>query len=440
MSHPSSRLLILVVMAATVLVAVGYVARGRTTTGIASPSRASTSTAELPPQPTVVARQVRATRPPAAPAGRSAGAGLPGLHTDGDHILNAQGQPLRLLGVNRSGSEFKCIQLGTPSSRGWGIFDGPTGVSSARSIASWHANVVRVPLNEDCWLGINGVSRQYGGKSYQTAVKSYVRALHQAGLYVILDLHWSAPGTVPAASQQPMPDLDHAPAFWQSVSRSFKRDLGVAFDLYNEPFLYTSYLRDPTENLWHCWLAGCVLNQYLTGGKPYTRGYTWRAAGMQTLVDTVRSTGARNLILVPGLDWANDVSQWYAHEPSDPVHNLAVSWHSYPAEGCADQQCWNRVVARLARMVPVVVGETGDNVCTAPTYDPRFLPWADRHGLSYLGWTWNPWQDCQNILIKGYAGIPTGGYGQYFHDHLLALTRSGAASTVPARPDRPRAG
>src|SRR5579859_2038737 len=121
---------------------------------------------------------------------------------------------------------------------------------------------------------------------------------------------------------------------------------------------------------------------------------------MQSLVTTIRATGAHNLIIVGGLDWANDLSGWLTHQPIDPLRNLAVSWHSYPGQGCASRTCWENVVAPLARLVPVVVGETGDNVCSTPTYDPAFLPWADQHGLSYLGWTWNTWQDCKNILIS----------------------------------------
>jgi hypothetical protein len=87
---------------------------------------------------------------------------------------------VRLLGVNRSGQEFKCIQQGSAGSLGWGIFDGPTDLASVQAIASWHANAVRVPLNEDCWLGINGVNPSYGGATYQAAI-----AVHQAGLHVI---------------------------------------------------------------------------------------------------------------------------------------------------------------------------------------------------------------------------------------------------------------
>src|SRR5262245_16166535 len=76
------------------------------------------------------------------------------VHVNGTHRVDQNGTPMRLLGVNRSGAEYACAQ-------GWGIFDGPTDAASITAIASWHVNAVRVPLNEDCWLGINGVNPSY---------------------------------------------------------------------------------------------------------------------------------------------------------------------------------------------------------------------------------------------------------------------------------------
>ena len=60
-------------------------------------------------------------------------------------------------GVNRSGTEYACVQ-------GWGLFDGPNTAQSVAAIARWHVNIVRVLLNEDCWLGINGIKPQYAGR------------------------------------------------------------------------------------------------------------------------------------------------------------------------------------------------------------------------------------------------------------------------------------
>src|SRR5262249_20952725 len=149
----------------------------------------------------------------------------PGLSISGN-AFRMNGSPFRLLGVDRSGPEFACIQ-------GWGIFDGPSDATSVQAIANWHVNAVRVPLNEDCWLGINGVNPAYGGANYESAIHSWVSLLHQYGMVVILDLHWNAPGTSQATGQQVMADLDHSPAFWQSVAQSFLSDNRVVFDLYN---------------------------------------------------------------------------------------------------------------------------------------------------------------------------------------------------------------
>ena len=380
---------------------------------------------------------------PTSDAGLASDAGVPppppggmALHVAGNHLVDATGRPVRLLGVNRSGQEFECIQAGTPTSRGWGLFDGPTDLGSAQAIASWHATAVRLPLNEDCWLGINGVNPQWGGAAYRAAISSYVATLHQAGLYVIVDLHWNAPGTVPALSQQPMPDADHAVDFWRSVATQFSSDPAVVLDLYNEPFLYGSYLVNATQDPWDVWLNGGAINQYLTGGQPYTQSFTWNAVGMQTLVNTVRAAGATNAIMVGGLDWSNDLSGWLAHEPSDPAHALIASWHSYPGESCSATACWQANVAPVAAVVPVVTGEVGDSVCTPTTYVDSLVPWLNTNGISFLGWTWNTWTNCTDVLITSYTGTPTANFGQKFHDFLAGS--AGAHAARPAVVRRPR--
>ena len=67
----------------------------------------------------------------------------------GNHFVNGAGQTIRLLGVNHPSSEYACVD-------GFGYNDGHQDDADAAAIASWNANAVRVPLNEDCWLGING--------------------------------------------------------------------------------------------------------------------------------------------------------------------------------------------------------------------------------------------------------------------------------------------
>jgi hypothetical protein len=273
-------------------------------------------------------------------------------------------------------------------------------------VASWHINAVRIPLNEDCWLGINGLSAAYGGASYQSAIHAYVSLLHQAGLYAILDLHWNAPGTVAATGQQQMPDADHAPAFWSSVATSFKSDPAVLFDLYNEPH----------DVSWGCWLNGCTAPG-------------WQTAGMQSLVNAVRATGATQPIMVGGLAWANDLSGWLANQPVDPGSSLVASYHTYNFNVC-DPTCWNATVAPLAKSVPVVTGELGEDDC-AHAYIDQYMSWADQRGISYLAWTWDTW-DCAGgpALISAYSGTPTA-FGLGFRAHLNSLALSTRRATTP---------
>ena len=171
-----------------------------------------------------------------------------------------------------------------------------------------------------------------------------------------------------------MPDRDHAPDFWRSVATAFKDDPATLFDLFNEPDLQG--IRDP----WACWRDGCTLH-----GAP-----DWEAAGMQSLVDAVRGTGARTPLLVGGLAFANDLTGWAAHAPSDPARALVASFHVYNFNGCATAACWSREIAPLARSVPVVTGEIGEDDC-AHAFVDRYMQWADDAGVSYLGWAWNTW-------------------------------------------------
>src|SRR3954471_5291267 len=155
--------------------------------------------------PLVVAR-VLAAGPARAPPPRATPTGL---HVAGNRLVDGSGATVRLQGFNTSGTEYACIE-------GTGIFDlpGADGTEVPDSVvermARWQgANAVRVPLNEQCWLGL-GVDPAYGGAAYQRAVADYVRLLHEHGFVVVLDLHRSAPADGRSLQQEPMPDRDHS--------------------------------------------------------------------------------------------------------------------------------------------------------------------------------------------------------------------------------------
>jgi endoglucanase len=334
-----------------------------------------------------------------------------GLHVVGNTLVD-HGKVVRLLGVDHSGGEFSCV--GSNGTNGYAFFDGPTDDSLVNPMLAWKVNAVRLPLNEECWLGINGVAPAYSGANYQAAVTSLVSLFRSHGIYVILDLHWGAPGGSIGTSQQPMADADHASAFWTSVASTFRGDVGVVFDLFNEPYLATGNISDGTDP-WDCLENGCEadLQTPLSG--------TYMTAGMQALVTAVRATGAENVIMVSGLGYTSDLSGWVAHEPTDPLGNLAASLHLYNFNGCTDATCWNTSYAAVAVAVPIITGENGENDCGTSFVD-AYMTWADGLGISYLGWSWNAF-DCSSFpaLISTYdGGVPTG-YGVGLQQHLLGL-------------------
>ena len=137
---------------------------------------------------------------------------------------------------------------------GYGIFDGLSNKSLVTSFKAWNANAVRVPLNEDCWLGINGIKPEYSKDNYIKNVSSYVKMFTDEGFAVLLDLHWSAPGSQKASGQQPMADMDHSVDFWISVATEFKSNDKVIFELYNEPYPDSNNWN--SKDAWKCWRDG----------------------------------------------------------------------------------------------------------------------------------------------------------------------------------------
>jgi Cellulase (glycosyl hydrolase family 5) len=304
--------------------------------------------------------------------------------------VNGGGKIVTLHGVDISGTQWQCL---------YGqAFDSPSNEASIEAMLAWHINAVRIPLNEDCWLGVNGAPTDIA--SYHEEIRDYINALGAHGIYAVLDLHWSAPGSTLSHlgagfnGSYEMADESHAPAFWDSLASYFKNDHAVLFDLFNEPLGIS----------WSCWLNGCVA----------PRGF--QTAGMQQLVDVVRQTGARQPIMVGGLEHAGLAGQeWLNNRPLDPAHQLVASIHLY---GLTSFNRLDSNIGVVAAQFPVIMGEIGEMNCADNDLDV-LLPWMDEHGVSYLAWAWYVGGCAASpALISNYNGTPTA-YGIGYREHLL---------------------
>jgi hypothetical protein len=347
----------------------------------------------------------------------------------GNQIVNAHGQPVRLIGFNSSGAEYACEE-------GWGIFDTPTTgmpASTVAAMAAWTgANVVRVPVDEQCWLGLAGVERAYAGARYQHAIEAFVALLNAYGFAVVLDLAGTAPGAERSANQEEMPD-QHSLAFWRSGASIFGHNDAVLFDLFNEPWPDGD---SGSAAAWQCWRNGGCLETSQNGGERYI------AVGMQQLLYTVRATGARNIVIAEGIQYGETVDQWLRYRPNDPTGNLIASTHVYSFNDCSDLACYNGPMRTVAQRVPLFIGELGPDLTTAYTaqldvscprgdvgssgFDDQLLGWAAHNGVGWAAWSWNPWGDCWS-LVANWSGRPTVPYGQLVRSALLSQRQAAPA-------------
>lgn len=341
---------------------------------------------------------------------------------DENHLVDARtGRVFVPRGVNWSSFEYACAQ-------GWGLSALETlpgadaAADEAREIASWGANTVRLPLNQDCWLGTRGapVSDRFEDRTvagYRAEVAGMVEALNEAGLVVILDLHSRKRMSSAEFGSLAMPDPESL-VFWSSVAAAYADHPSVMFDAFSEPYSRQDRAGRPLVTLtWPCWRdGGCRAPvedaQTATNGR-----VTYAAQGMDVVVRAIRSAGAHQPILLSGIDRAADLRHWLEFAPDDD--QLVAAFHSYDDRSCATRACWDAVIAPLAGSVPVVTTELG---AARPLggYVRDYLAWADAHDLGSLFWVWS--DGTGSLSLRAGAGSGPTPYGELARSYL---SRSG---------------
>ena len=363
------------------------------------------------------------------------------LEVSGNQFVNAStGCPVRLAGVNVDGLEWEADGAGLASPSG----DMTQSINVA--VNTWKANIVRIPLNQDFWFGYsNGVTSSSATQNltnqdnYRAYVANMVNAASSLNCYVILDLHWSgmaAWGTSTSVQVlgPAMADMN-ALVFWQSLASTFGNNPAVLFGLYNEP----------TYMPWSVWRDGGWTGSFIS-------------PGYQTMLQAIRDTGAKNIVIAAGLQWCHDLTGIPGNALTDTNtgntmtgYGIAYDAHVYYGNpGNNDAPSWDEyITAPVNAGYCVFVGEFGSlmsgtnaegNCCGwddsgCNPFESGLISWLDGgnnadYMYSATAWDLNPYSSPS--LIKDWTYTPTSCHGADVMAWLAAVTQPPCITPSPA--------
>ncbi len=321
------------------------------------------------------------------------------LHVVGNQILNSEDKPVWLQGVNVVSLEW--------SAGGERVLK-----SALVAVEDWKANAIRLPVKEEYWFG-KTAGQKDGGAAYRQLVEQVITLVSNRGAYVVLDLHRFL-----------APKAEHV-AFWKDAATTYENHPAVLFDLFNEPHGVS----------WEVWRNGGFVaektqpanadeNAFLTPEERANVAKGFQSPGMQRLVEAVRETGARNIVIAGGLDWAYDLSgiaNGFALTESGG-NGIVYSTHIYPWK-----RDWAGKVLLVADKHPIFVGEVGADIKKmtfipaeaqedAATWVPEMLGLIQKHKLHWTGFSFHP--KASPVMINGWDYAPTPVWGQPAKDAL----------------------
>jgi len=263
-------------------------------------------------------------------------------------------------------------------------------------------------MNEAFWYGKSDYQKD-DGKEYRATIDQIVTLAANRGAYVVIDLH-----------RFRAPTQAHAD-FWKDCAAVYKDHPAVLFDLFNEPHGIS----------WEVWRNGGFVgtkegvdeSAFLTEEeKKKNQGF--QSIGMQGLVEAVRSTGAKNVVIAGGVFWCNDLSgivNGYALEDKSG-NGVMYSWHTYNWH-----KGWTEKVSATAEKHPIFLGEVGADVNKMSfipaadqedpyTWVPDMLGFVQKHRINWTGWCLHP--KATPIMISDWTYTPTPFWGQFAKDAL----------------------
>lgn len=263
---------------------------------------------------------------------------------------------------------------------------------------TWKSNAIRIPVHQKYWFG-KGEYQNGNFESYRKLIDQLVEESAKRGAYLILDLHVFG-----------FPAQEHVD-FWKDAAARYKDNPAVLFDLFNEPHSIS----------WEVWQKGGDpkkgVRKDVNVAENDIKQAEGMSTGMQALIDAVRSTGARNIVIAGGLDWGYDLSGVLSgFDLKDASGNgIVYSTHVYPWKSD-----WQKLFLNAAAKHPLFVGEVGCQDTPMPwqkstespeTWAPDMIGCIQKYRLNWTGFSFHP--GCGPRAVGDWQYTPTPYWGAY---------------------------
>lgn len=242
-------------------------------------------------------------------------------------------------------------------------------------IKTWGADSVRFQVSQP---GTDPQNPLYDPSFVQTVVGA-VKAARAIGLNVIVCIQDESQSGESSPAMLPNAATDRV---WQNLAPMLNGDDGIIYELMNEPQLL------PNTANWQLW-----------------------ATAMNTVITTIRSTGATNALLADGLNFAESLDG--VVPLTDSLNKVFYSTHPY-FHNAADQMqgTWMMKFGSFAATAPVIVGEwttATTYYCDAntPTAALQLLQYIYSQNIGFVGVTYDFGLPAYGGIVSDYNGTPT---------------------------------
>lgn len=250
------------------------------------------------------------------------------LKLEGLQIVDQSGEPFQLRGVSTHGIQW---------------FPEYVSLDAFKTMRDdWHINVVRLAMYTDPDVGYD--------ENLHSLVEKGVAYATELDLYVIIDWHILSDGN-------PNLSKDRAIKFFETMSKKYKDNPNVIYEICNEPNGDVTWIRDI---------------------KPYA----------ESIINVIRQNDENALIIVGTPTWSQDVDI-VAKDPIEHQDNILYALHFYAA---THKEYLREKLSQASKLgLPVIVSEFGISDASGNgeiDYEQGtiWLDFLEAHGIGYVAW------------------------------------------------------